>query len=224
MQNEKRIILALDGLLFDEAISLAESVADRVYALKIHHLFDERGAQSVEMLRRYGAKVWVDLKLHDIPATVQKRALAIKKCGADIISVHASGGVAMIKSAVETELEVYAVTALTSLSESECLRIYGAEPEVAVVKLAQMAKDAGCARIVCSPKEVGMLANEPTFSGMKFITPGVRSAGVSVDDQSRVSTPKGAIEAGATHLVVGRQIVKAENPNQALDDLLAELS
>ncbi len=229
MQTKRQIILALDGLQLHEAVSVTREVTkrftDKLYAIKIHHLFDEHDLHAIEALRWYGArKIWVDLKLHDIPATVQKRALAIKRCGADIVSVHASGGVSMLKSAVEVGLEVYAVTVLTSLSKSECLEVYGTEPEMAVKKLAQKAKDAGCAGIVCSPKEVGMLAADPALSGMKFITPGVRSAGVSVDDQSRVNTPKGAIEAGATHLVVGRQIVRAENPAQALEDLLNEIS
>jgi orotidine-5'-phosphate decarboxylase len=205
---------------------LASRVGERVYAIKIHNLFDAHGPEFVKLLHNAGAKrVWVDAKLHDIPNTVRLRARALEWSGAKIITVHASGEIEMMTAAVEEfSAEVYAITALTSLSEEQVHLLHGQPSKAAVLYLARLAKMAGVAGVVCSPKEVGVLAKRPELKGMKFIVPGVRSIGKDAGDQQRVDTPLNAVKAGATHLVVGRQITQAKDPVEALDALEAELA
>ncbi len=224
MTQNKKLILALDGLTLMQANNLAEDIADRAYALKIHDLLDREGPTVIGILKEAGARIWADVKLHDIPATVSNRASALCNHGADIITVHASGGVEMMQAAVDTGVEVFAVTILTSLSESACFSIYGSHPQSAVLSLAEDASAAGCAGIVCSPLEVAILAANSKLRGMKFITPGVRSPDTAVDDQMRTNTPIGALKSGATHLVIGRQVTKAKDPIRAFEKLEAEVS
>ncbi len=222
---QSKIIIAADELSIEQCLDLASKVGKRVYAIKIHNLFDLHGASAIQELYRYGAEtVWVDAKLHDIPNTTGLRAHAIGQSGAEIISVHASGGIEMMRAAAEGFLfEIYAVTVLTSLNEEQTHLLYGQPTKAAVLHLARLAKMAGMTGVVCSPKEVGMLAKQPELQGMKFIVTGVRSLGKDENDQQRVDTPQNAIKAGATHIVVGRQITQAKDPAEALEILEAEL-
>lgn len=224
-ETNKVIILALDELGFDESLRLAEAVGQRVYALKIHNLFDEFGAEAVQQLRSAGAKrVWVDAKLYDIPKTVKLRAAAIAKSGADIVTVHASGGIDMMMAALEAGIsEVYAISVLTSLTEEDTHLLHGQPSKAEVLRLARDAKLAGVHGVVCSPKEVGLLSKRKELTGLKFVIPGVRSPGVSTDDQQRVDTPEAAIKAGAKHLVIGRQVTKAQDPLEALKQIEGEV-
>jgi len=223
MQN--RIILAADELSLAQCLDLASKIGGRVHAIKIHNVFDAQGPTVVEQLHHAGAeRVWVDAKLHDIPNTVRLRAEAIADSGAEIITVHASGEIEMMKAAVKAfPFEVYAITVLTSLNEEQAHLLHGQPTKAGALYLARLAKLAGVDGIVCSPKEVGILAKRPELKGLKFIVPGVRSAGKDVGDQQRVDTPGNAVRAGATYLVVGRQITQAEDPVAALDALEAEL-
>ena len=224
-----RIVLALDGLSMAQAVELTKAVGERVYAVKIHNLVDEYGPKAaVDLLRRVGAaRVWIDYKLHDIPATVEARARELAAAGANIITAHASGGVDMLKAAVRgagSECEVFAISALTSLSEEEVGSIYGMDPEGIVSRLALLAAEAGVHGLVCSPKEVGMLSLLHELRDLKLVTPGVRSPGVSADDQKRIGTPRGAIQDGASLLVIGRQIIGALDPMKALEDIESEIA
>lgn len=220
-----RINLALDGFTLENAVLLSKKIGGRCNALKVHDLVDSEGApRAIPVLKETGTKVWVDYKLHDTSDTVGKRAKALRKNGADIITVHASGGVGMMKAAVDSGANIIAVTILTSLEEYEVNEIYGKLPNLKVPELALKAKEAGCYGIVCSPREVGLLYAMPELEGMKFITPGVRSSGVALNDQKRVDTPRGALLSGADQIVVGRQVTEAENSLDAFDSLLAELS
>lgn len=221
------IIIAADELSLQDCIDLTEKIGDRVYAIKVHGAYDEFGPDVVGKLKSAGAtRVWMDAKLHDIPNTARFRAEAFAKAGVDIITVHASGGVEMMRAACEgaPNAEIYAVTVLTSLAEEDVQAIYGKSVEEAVRELAHMAKRAGVAGVVCSPKEVTMLAGDPELTGLKFVVPGVRSEGKDAHDQKRVATPKEAVDAGATHLVIGRQVVTAADPVAALEEIEAELS
>jgi orotidine-5'-phosphate decarboxylase len=130
----------------------------------------------------------------------------------------------MMEAAVKSGLTVFAVTVLTSLSPEQCRQIYGRDPSEVVPELALMAKAAGCHGVVCSPKEVGLLSSYSRLRGMEFVIPGVRSPGVSVDDQKRVDTPVATLRAGATRLVVGRQVTKATSPEDAFNSLVLEIS
>ena len=218
----KRIILALDEIQdINQAIALVKKVGHLVYAVKIHNLYDKAGPDIVTKLKEAGAeKEWVDFKLYDIPNTSKLRAGSIS---ADIISVHASGGVKMMQEAVFSGKEIFAVTVLTSFSDSEVQQIYNRETNEVVLSLARLAKEAGVSGIVCSPKEVKMLRKEPEFKDLKLVVPGIRSAGVDTDDQNRISTPFEALKNGADYLVIGRQITKADDPVATLLDIDKEI-
>lgn len=218
----KKIILALDEIQkLDEVIALVKKVGSLVYAVKIHNLYDTFGPAIVDELKEAGAeKVWVDFKLYDIPNTVKLRAEDIQ---ADIISVHASGGMKMMQGAVATGKEIFAVTALTSFTAEEVEKIYNRSVDDTVLTLANMALEAGVAGIVCSPKELKMLRSHEEFKNIKLVVPGIRSQGADVNDQNRVATPFKALEAGADFLVIGRQVTQAADPEAELKKILEEI-
>ena len=219
------VILAADGLALDATLRLVDQLRGGVYGVKIHSLWDRHGPDVVKQLLDAGApRVWVDLKLHDIPETVRDRAKAVAESGAHMITVHASGGIEMMMTACESWLEIIAVTVLTSLDEDQVHLLHGNPSKATVLSLARLAKLAGVASVVCSPREVGILAKRPELADMVFITPGVRSPGVASDDQKRVDTPMNALLAGATRLVIGRQITKAEDPLAALNLIEEEIN
>jgi orotidine-5'-phosphate decarboxylase len=217
----KKIILALDEIQnIDEVVALVKKVGHLVYAVKIHNLYDKFGPDVVRMLKEAGAeKVWVDFKLYDIPNTVKLRA---ENIAGDIISVHAGGGVKMMKEAVASGKEIFAVTILTSFSPSEVQQIYNRDINDAVINLAMLAKEAGVSGIVCSPQELKMLRGNPEFKELKLVVPGIRSKGVDSNDQNRVSTPAEALEDGADLLVIGRQITLADDPALTLQNIKKE--
>ena len=219
----KKIILALDEIKnLDEAVKLVKKVGHLVYAVKIHNLYDKFGPGVVRKLKEAGAeKVWVDFKLYDISNTVRLRA---KSIDADIISVHASGGVKMMQEAVASGKEIFAITILTSLSSPEVQQIYNSEVDDVVLVLARLAKEAGVSGIVCSSQEVKMIRNHSEFKDLKVIVPGIRSSGVDLNDQKRVSTPREAIENGADYLVIGRQITQAKDPETEIEKLYDEIN
>ena len=221
-----RVIISADELAEQELLALVSSIGERVYAIKIHNVYDRLGPGIVGELKDASAhKVWMDAKLHDIPNTVRLRSRAYAEADIDIISVHAAGGIEMMQAAREgaPNAEIYAITVLTSLSAEEAQVIYGRTLEEEVYALAHLAKDAGVHGIVCSPQEVAMLAKDPALAGLKFVVPGVRSAGIALNDQKRTALPKEALHSGATHLVIGRQITTASDPLVALDALEQEL-
>jgi orotidine-5'-phosphate decarboxylase len=211
MESTGQVVLAADGMTLDQCLELTSKVGDRVYAIKVHNLVNEHSPSVIERIRKAGARrLWVDAKLHDISKTVELRAKAIAESGADILTVHASGGIDMMMAAVEFgPAEIYAVTVLTSLTEEQAHLIYGQPSKAAALYLAQLAKVAGIAGVVSSPKEVGILAKRPELQGLKFVTPGVRSPGKETHDQARVGTITGAIISGSTHPVIGRQVTEA---------------
>lgn len=221
-----RIVLAADELSLGQCLDLASKIGDRLYAIKIHNLYDAYGPDVVMQIKNAGAhRVWVDAKLHDIPNTVALRAESINDSGADILTVHASGEIEMMIAAVESgPVEIYAITVLTSLGEEQAHLLHGHQSKAGVLYLARLARLAGVHGVVCSPKEVGILAKRPELEGLKLITPGVRSAGKATGDQKRVDTPAEAIASGSTHLVVGRQITQAADPVEALYRIEEEIS
>lgn len=226
MNASDKIILAVDELDLEQALLLAAALGQRVHAFKIHNLYDLHGPFAVRRLLEAGAqRVWVDAKLHDIPNTVRRRAEAIAESGADIISVHASGGTKMMEAALRSGLRVLAITILTSLSAEDVANLYRRDPAQAALYLAYMAARAGAHGVVCSPKEVGILTGTPELQHkLKFVVPGIRSAGVPADDQQRVDTPTAALKDGADYLVIGRQITTALDPAAALRDLEREIT
>ena len=228
MHTEKRVILAADELNHDPLLELLKQVGSRIYAVKVHNMYDLYGPSIVGELRGAGVRrVWVDAKLHDIPNTVKLRARALALSGCDMITVHASGGVKMMAAAQDGfgAGKVFGVTALTSLDDQEIQTMYKAAMAADLVdRLAPLVLDSGIAGLVCSPKELAMLRAETRYKYLELVVPGIRSAGVDVNDQKRVDTPGNAVKAGATYLVIGRQLTKAEDPVAALDALEAELA
>jgi orotidine-5'-phosphate decarboxylase len=179
-----------------------------------------------------GKKVFLDLKFHDIPRTVERAVKSGAKLGVDLMTIHSVGGKAMIKAAADAAMEfgenrprILAVTVLTSLDASDLadVGIVGRTPAQQVEAMAKFAVDNGADGLVCSPREVGSLS-KALKEGTLFITPGVRPAGAAVGDQKRVSTPADAVRDGATHLVVGRPILAAENPPAAARMILDEMA
>ncbi len=219
----KKLILALDEIQdLDEVLALVKKIGHLFYAVKIHNLYDKYGPSVVDQIRGAGAdKVWVDFKLYDIPNTGRLRAESIN---ADIISVHATGGLKMMEDIVKSGKEIFAVTALTSFSPEEVKNIYNNDVEIVVSNLARLAKEAGVAGVVCSPKEIKMLKTLTGLDGLKIVVPGIRSNGVSNNDQNRVGTPEQALADGVDFLVIGRQITQAEDPEKEAMKLLEEVN
>jgi orotidine-5'-phosphate decarboxylase len=188
-------------------------------------LFVAEGAAAVEAVQKRGAKVFLDLKLHDIPETVARAVASAAGLGAELLTVHTAGGGEMLRRAVATaqgKPGILGVTVLTSLSEED-LRAdgIGGTMRDAVVRRAKLAESAGATGIVCSPQEVADVRAE--CPALALVVPGVRPAGAALGDQKRVATPQSAIAAGADYLVVGRPIRDASNPAQAFAEIVGEV-
>ncbi len=233
---KQRLIFALDVDDFAAAEKWVTQLHESVGLFKIgKQLFTKCGPAVVQMVQERGGQVFLDLKYHDIPNTVAKAAVEACKLGVRMFNVHALGGLEMMQKTV-AEVDAYcasagierpimlAVTILTSSTE-ETLRGIGIDRPVTemVPRLAKLAKDAGFDGVVASPKEVGLI-RAVCGENFQIITPGVRPAFASLDDQKRVTTPADAISAGATALVIGRPISAAENPLAAAGKILEEIA
>ena len=214
---ESPVIIALDGMSLTDSLRIADETKDLAWGFKIHDLFFREGPAVIEAFKQRG-RVFVDTKFHDIPATVEKEVAALLGLGADLVTVHASGGTEMLRAAVAAGgQKIAAVTALTSLSEMDTRMIYHTTPEESVRVLAGLAYEAGVRNIVCSPQEIGIVRD--ISKEISILTPGIRSREDPKDDQSRTTTPREAIAAGATFLVIGRPITKALHPRIALEEI-----
>ena len=227
------IIVALDVNTRAEAVAKVKEIGETIDFYKIGlELFTAEGADVVKAVKDLGKQVFLDLKFHDIPRTVERAVLSVGKLGVDLLTIHASGGLAMIRAAADAAAtfganapKVLAVTVLTSLDESDLADIGVANRTSAeqVMSLAKLAVENGAAGLVSSPKEVAALS-AALPKGTLFVTPGVRPAGAAVGDQKRVATPAQAVRDGATHLVIGRPIVQAANPAEAARVIRAEIA
>jgi orotidine-5'-phosphate decarboxylase len=218
------IILAVDTRDFDTAQRWVEATRESVSVYKLGlEFFLTFGADGVKKIKNdHGVDIFLDLKLHDIPNTVGMAARAVADISPRFLTVHASGGEAMVKAAVDalTGVDVTAVTILTSLSEEDLFAIGYANPALeSAVALADLAVRAGAKAIVSSPLEIKAIRNSVGDKPI-IITPGVRPAGTAgSDDQVRTMTPHGAIAAGANYVVIGRPITGAwSNGPQAMSD------
>ncbi|MGI6221527.1 MAG: orotidine-5'-phosphate decarboxylase [Coriobacteriales bacterium] len=231
---EDRVIVALDCGL-EDALALADRLEGRARWMKVGMtLFYQEGPRAVAAFKERGFNVFCDLKLNDIPHQVRGAARSIALTGADMITVHASGGSDMMRAAVEgvegacAEMgreampAVIAVTVLTSMDDAT-LRSIGVDdaPARQVQRLATLAMDAGVAGVVASPMEAPLL--RPIVGTGLIVTPGVRPAGSAAGDQSRITTPAQALANGSTHIVVGRPITQAPDPVAAFDAIVEEL-
>jgi orotidine-5'-phosphate decarboxylase len=226
--TDNPIIVALDVPVLEDAVRLAEAVGDAAGAFKVGlELFSSHGPESVRALRANDAsdrRIFLDLKLHDIPTTVANAVRALMPLRADLMSVHALGGRAMLEAANDAKREekILAVTILTSLDDAACKEIGLPPPDEAVPTLAELAFAAGCDGVICAPTDaeaVRAICPKPFL----IVTPGIRPAGSDPNEQARLSTPRAAIDAGADRLVIGRPITQAEDPAAAARAILEGL-
>jgi orotidine-5'-phosphate decarboxylase len=221
------IAVALDAPDLETAARWAGLVTPHVSTLKIGlELYLRYGPEVVASVRgASGVQIFLDLKLHDIPATVAAAARAMARLRPALLTVHAAAGAAAIRAAADAApgTRVVAVTVLTSLGEADLQRIGLAGPaNDAVRRLAALAVDAGARGLVCSPQEVAAVRAE-IGADILIVTPGVRPAGADVNDQARVATPEEAMRAGADLLVIGRPITGAADPGAAAAAIAASL-
>ena len=223
------LITVLDVDSREEAVQIAQSCGDCDWFKIGFQLFTREGPEAVRALQALGKRVMLDLKFHDIPNTVGKAAKASADLGVGMFTLHASGGRAMIEAArasvAGTPTRILAVTVLTSLSEAMLREEVGMaeSPGEAVVRLATMAVEAGAHGVVCSPKEI-TLVRDAIGDEAFVVTPGIRPAWASQDDQQRVLTPRDAAQKGASHIVVGRPILNHDDPAEAVALIKRELS
>ncbi len=209
------IYLALDMPQLDDAVAMARKVKGHVGGLKIGlEFFCAHGSHGVHEIAHVGLPVFLDLKLHDIPNTVASAMQALHVLEPSILTVHASGGRSMMedaKAAAANGTKVVAVTVLTSLDERDLARtgVTGSAHDQ-VLRLADLAQDAGLDGIVCSGQEVGSVHKQ--WKDGFFVVPGLRPAGSTIGDQKRVVTPRKARDDGASVLVIGRPISRADDP------------
>ena len=230
------IIAALDVPSAEQALKLAENIAPAVGAFKIgKELFVAAGPDIVKRVRATGASVFLDLKFHDIPNTVAKAVASAARLDVQMLTVHASGGSAMLRAA-ETAAQdtakalgrpaplVLGVTVLTSM-DANALTEIGCEPNVGhqVERLANLAVNSGLRGLVCSPLELAAL-RKLVPAATQLVTPGIRTGAEKADDQKRTLSPQEAIQAGASWLVIGRPIYAAENPRAAAESILASIA
>jgi orotidine-5'-phosphate decarboxylase len=221
------IAVALDAPDLETAARWAALVTPHVSTVKVGlELYLRYGPDVIASVQgASGVNVFLDLKLHDIPNTVAGAARAVARLRPAILTVHAAGGTAMIKAAVESapHTQIAAVTVLTSLTEADLERIGLAGPaDDAVRRLASLSVEAGATALVCSPHEVAAVRAE-VGGGITLITPGVRPAGADTQDQKRVATPERALADGADLLVIGRPITASPDPGAAAAAIAASL-
>ncbi len=223
-------IVPLDVPTAADALELVEYLGEDCRFYKVgNELFTATGPAIVQELRRRGKDVFLDLKFHDIPNTVAGGVRNAAALGARLVTVHATGGLTMLKAAVEAaggRCGVLAVTVLTSLTDEEVSQAWGKpgplDLSAEVIRLAELALEAGCHGIVCSGKEAAMVRDR-FGDRLAILVPGVRAAGGPTQDQARVVTPQQAVEAGARYIIAGRMITAASDRRAAMQRLLAVL-
>ena len=233
MTAKASLCIALDGSDRSWILSTARSLADHVGWLKVGlEAFIAHGPGLVREVAELGPQVFLDLKLHDIPATVRRAAANCANCGAAMFTVHAGGGRSMLEAAVEGAGEgahgdpprVLAVTVLTSLDRAALAELgLEREPDELVVSWARLAQRSGLTGVVASAREAAAV-RRACGDGLCIVTPGIRPASSETDDQRRVLSPAEAIRAGADILVVGRPVTRADDPAAAAQRIVEEMT
>ena len=229
MNPRDRLIVALDVDSKDRAERLVEALAPHVGMFKVgKELFTAEGPDVVRSIIAGGAKVFLDLKFHDIPNTVAKAVEAASRLGAFFVTLHVSGGRAMLEAAASAlpaeGTQLLGITVLTSHTD-ETLKEAGAGGTVAetVRRLAVLARESGIDGVVCSPHEITLI-REAVGNELLVVTPGIRPTGSARGDQARVTTPIEALRLGSDYIVVGRPITGATSPKHAAQAIVEELS
>ncbi len=233
---DDRLIVALDVDSFDKMKALVDKLGDLVSFYKVGmELYYSAGPETIRYLKDHGKKVFLDLKLHDIPNTVGHSAAALTRLGVNLLTVHAGGGRAMLKAASEQSKavakalgveapKILAVTVLTSFDDQGWQEIGGHLPiQEHVLDLASLAKSAGVDGVVASPKEAASIRAMAGDNDFLIVTPGIRPAFAQANDQKRIATPSQAFKDGSSMLVIGRPITQAEDPCEAARLILKEI-
>ena len=216
---EPKIIVAIDTYDYRKAIALLDQLNPQLCKVKIGSVvFNALGKDFLRLVDQRGFKIFLDLKLHDIPNTVHETILGFEDCSIELLTIHLSGGKKMITSAMAAakiiKTKIIGVSVLTSLNDEDTTALFQSTTSDQVARLFKLASETGVDGIVCSPLELDLAANILTPEMFK-ITPGIRDISVS-DDQSRTMTANEAIKHGASYLVIGRPISKASNVAKAL--------
>jgi orotidine-5'-phosphate decarboxylase len=216
MQSRDRLIVALDRSSRDEILRLADSLGGAVGGFKIGlQAFVANGPSLVRELVQRGEKIFLDLKIHDIPTTAKQAVAEVAALGVAMTTVHAAGGETMLRSSARSDLLVLGVTILTSLDEREIKRIgFNGPPLADAVRLAKLTRESGLQGVVASPEEI-VAIRDACGRDLIIVTPGVRPEGSAAGDQRRTTTPAAAIAAGADYIVVGRPITDSPAPREA---------
>ena len=224
-----RLAVALDLPSAAEALAMVDRLEGTCHWLKVGmELYYAAGNSLLHELRRRGFEVFLDLKLHDIPNTVAAAIRSVTQTGASLLTVHASGGAAMLTAAAEAAQapgcpRLVAVTVLTSMDTQQLHGIgIAATPADQVLRLARLASSCGIDGMVCSAEETGLLRNELGPEAI-LVVPGIRPTGAALGDQKRIATPAAAIAQGASLLVVGRPIIRSADPAAATQAILLEI-
>ena len=226
--QSKKIIVALDSNNFSEIEKLVKSLKKEVYAFKIgYQFFFNFGLIGYKKIYSICPKIFLDLKLHDIPNTVKNGLEALNKIKPILTTIHISGGDEMMKSSVKDKrfTKILGVSILTSIDTKQTEKFYNQKNvSFLVKKFAKFAKKNGLDGVVCSPKEIKVI-RKATGKNFIIVTPGIRlKNNIKSDDQKRVETPEKAIEMGANYLVIGRPITKSKNPLKTLKKINDTLS
>ena len=227
--NLKNIIVALDQMTLEEIEQFLSKSENKIQTVKIGlELFFKHGSELVRLISsKHQKKIFLDLKLHDIPVTVERAIRSLKDLPIDFLSIHLSGGKAMIESAIKEArislptCKILGVSFLTSLHETDLINLFGiTNSEQAFLRLFKIAEDCGIDGVVCSPHEISLVKNN--FPDLLVVTPGIRFEDEILSqltqDQKRVATPKEALALGADYLVIGRSLTQAKNLSHRLKE------
>jgi orotidine-5'-phosphate decarboxylase len=229
LDPRQRLAVALDYADAESALKLVDTLGDTCQWFKVGmELYYAAGKSFVQLLRNRGFDVFLDLKLHDIPNTVAGAVRSATQAGAGLLTIHASGGAAMMSAAAEAALapsspRLLAVTVLTSMDANELAAIGITDsPAHQVLRLAKLAQQSGINGMVCSPEEVAAV-RAATGPETLLVIPGIRPTGSAIGDQKRIATPQQTTADGASMLVVGRPITRAADPAAATRAILHEI-
>ena len=220
----KRIIVAIDSFDANHAFSIINKLDSKLCMVKIGSVaFNSIGRDLIDHAFKRGFDIFLDLKLHDIPNTVKKTILGLKSLPVKMLTIHTSGGIEMMKAAVESAkdsgIQVFGVTTLTSLSDSDSITIFQRNAASQVDAMLDLAQEACIDGVVCSPHELKLVKARDCFLS---ITPGIRFVD-SNDDQNRVMSPSKAIQLGADYLVIGRPITDAKDILESLNKIFQSI-
>lgn len=219
-------IIALDFESADKVNTFLDQFDEPLFVKIGMELFYQAGPDLIKTIKSRGHDIFLDLKLHDIPNTVEKAMEGLGKLDVDLVNVHAAGGTQMMEAAVRglrkysKDTKIIAVTQLTSSTEEMLHNEQNIQTtiEEAVLNYAKLTQKAGLDGVVCSPLEAELLTNELGSDFLK-VTPGIRPQGAAVNDQKRITTPEDAKQLGATHIVVGRPITQSQNPVESYKNI-----